>query len=231
MHNGRRGATRALTLMGNLLFLNIMSNSNTYVVVGIGTDVGKTMVCATLVAGLEADYWKPVQAGTTPKTDSQRVAALTGAAPGRIHPEAYCLQAPESPHSAAAKEGVEIDTARLMQLPQTNRPLVIEGAGGIMVPLNEEALFLDVLRDWGLPVILVVRPYLGAINHSLLSIDALEARGIVPLGIVFCGEESPSAEQFILNYSGLDVLGRVPFFETEPTAAQLKATYDASFQL
>ncbi|MBX3101965.1 MAG: dethiobiotin synthase [Bacteroidetes bacterium] len=208
-----------------------MSDSPKYVVAGIGTDVGKTMVSAVLVTGMEADYWKPVQAGTTPQTDSARIAALTGVPASRIHPEAYLLKAPESPHAAAAKEGLEIEAARLYALPQTTRPLIIEGAGGLMVPLNEEVLYLDILREWRLPVILVARLYLGAINHSLLSIDALETRGIEPLGIVFCGEQAPDMEQFILNYSGLDKIGHVPLFDSDPTPEQLKEVFDRHFNL
>ncbi|MFN7707643.1 MAG: dethiobiotin synthase [Sphingobacteriia bacterium] len=180
------------------------------VVAGIGTDVGKTVVSAALVRGLGASYWKPVQAGTEPMTDSQRVAAWAGCAPGRILPEAYCLQAPESPHSSAEKEGIRLDTGRLKLPADLAGPLVIEGAGGLMVPLNEESVYLDVIVQWQQPVVLVASLYLGAINHSLLSVEVLKIRNVPVLGILFTGPASASMESYILQYSGYRPLGRVP---------------------
>jgi dethiobiotin synthetase len=179
------------------------------VVVGSGTDVGKTIVSATLVAGLGAHYWKPIQAGTTPQTDSERVQQLLGLPPQRIVPEAYRLLSPESPHSAAAKEGIVI-AADKIQVPDIEGHLVIEGAGGLMVPLNHSTLYIDLLHQWQIPVVLVCSLYLGAINHTLLSLHALKSHNIPTLGLIFSGQGSPSMEEAILRHSGVPLIGRVP---------------------
>ncbi|MEM6271905.1 MAG: dethiobiotin synthase [Bacteroidota bacterium] len=180
-----------------------------FVVVGIDTDAGKTVVAALLCLGLEADYWKPVQAGREPMTDTGRVREITGLPEDHFHPEAYCLAWPASPHAAAAQEGIRIAAEKIV-LPVTPRKLVIEGAGGLMVPLREDYMYLDLLAEWKLPVVLVVRTYLGSINHSLLSIAALRRNAIPILGLVFNEGGRPESEGVIERYSGIEVLGGVP---------------------
>ena len=154
-----------------------------FVVTGTDTDIGKTVFAAGLTGHLGAHYWKPVQAGLDEETDSQTVARLSGRP---TLPEAYKLRLPASPHLSAEAEGLVIDPARLA--PPPVRPLIIEGAGGLMVPLNRQTLFLQVIAAWGLPVILCARTALGTINHSLLSLMALRQAGARVHGIVFIGD-------------------------------------------
>ncbi len=178
------------------------------VVTGTDTGIGKTVVAAGLVAALGGRYWKPVQAGLAESTDSETVAAL---APGAlIHAEAYRLTTPCSPHHAAALDGVTIDPARLA-LPEGAAPLVVEGAGGVLVPLREDLLFADVMAGWGLPVVLVARTSLGTINHTLLSIEALRARGVTLAGVAFVGDANTESERVICAISGVTRLGRLPW--------------------
>lgn len=181
------------------------------VVTGTDTDVGKTVFAAALVQALNASYWKPVQAGTDDdgSTDSTRVARLAGLQPDRILPEAYCLKTPCSPHLAAEIDGVAIDRARL-ELPQVGGPLVVEGAGGVLVPVTRQLLYADLFAAWGLPVVLVARTTLGTINHSLLSVGALRARGIPILGIAFVGEAVEDSEATICEIGKVRRLGRLP---------------------
>jgi dethiobiotin synthetase len=181
-----------------------------YVVTGIGTDVGKTVVSAIVCKMLDADYWKPVQTGLREGSDAQTVGELIGT--DRIHPSAYALHEPLSPHAAAELEGIEIHSSGL-RIPTTNRPLVIEGAGGVHVPLNDRHTFLDLLQVWDVPVIVVSRNYLGSINHTLLTIELLQQRGIPVAGVVFNGAPTPSSERIILSYTKLPLLGRVPQLE------------------
>lgn len=183
--------------------------SRSFVVTGTDTDVGKTVVAAGLVAALDADYWKPVQAGLVGGTDSETVAALVNVGPDRILPEAYRLQSPCSPHEAARVDGVTIERSRL-SLPSSERRLIVEGAGGAMVPISETELMLDLFADWALPVILVARTALGTINHSLLSIAALGSRDLEIAGILFVGEENSASEAAITSFGGVVHLGRLP---------------------
>src|SRR6185369_3902867 len=159
-----------------------------YVVTGTDTDVGKTVFAAALAGHLGARYWKPVQAGTMGGTDSLSVADLSG---GRaaVLPEAYVLKTPCSPHEAARIDGATIDPA-LLALPAGDGPLVVEGAGGVLVPFREDLLAADLFALWGLPVILVARTALGTISHSLMSIEALRARGLTVHGVAFIGEQN-----------------------------------------
>lgn len=182
--------------------------SGVLVVTGTDTDVGKTVVAAGIAAALGAAYWKPVQAGTEPGTDSGTVARL---GVGAVLPEAYRLALPASPHLAAETEGVEIDLARLA-LPDAPRPLVVEGAGGVMVPIRRDPpwLYLDQFAAWDAPVLLVARTTLGTINHSLLSIAALHARGVAVAGIVFSGDPHPDNERTIPALGGVRCFGRLP---------------------
>ena len=169
--------------------------SRRFIVSGTDTGVGKTVVAAGLAAALGARYWKPVQSGLEDATDSEEVARLTG---GQVEilPEAYRLVTPCSPHEAARIDGVTIRTEALA-LPEGEGPLVVEGAGGLLVPLTDSLLTIDQFARWGLPVVLVARTALGTINHSLLSLEALAARRIRCAGVIFSGEANPASEQAI----------------------------------
>lgn len=154
---------------------------------GIGTDVGKTVVSAILVQALQADYWKPVQAGSLNFTDTDFVKSLVSNTATAFHKEQYALQTASSPHYAAKQEGVCIDVAAFI-FPSTDNRLIVEGAGGLMVPLNEDHTVIDFIKHYELPVFLVANNYLGSINHTLLSIAALKQRNIPLLGIIFNGD-------------------------------------------
>ncbi|AKD03831.1 dethiobiotin synthase [Pontibacter korlensis] len=173
-----------------------------YFVTGIGTDVGKTVAAAILTEALQADYWKPVQAGGLDFTDTDTVKSLVSNEHSVFHPEAYRLKMAASPHKAAAAEGVEIDVKGL-RLPETQNNLIVEGAGGLMVPLNKRYLVLDLVQQLGLEVVLVSRNYLGSINHTLLTAEVLRYRKIPVAGIIFNGEENTTSEDFIVKYTGL----------------------------
>lgn len=179
------------------------------VVTGTDTGIGKTVFSAALAGALGAVYWKPVQAGLEEETDLQTVTRLSGLPPQQILPEAYRLRMPASPHLAAELDGVIIEPRSLL-LPQTDRPLVIEGAGGLMVPLTREVTYLDVIAMWRVPVVLCARTTLGTINHSLLSIAALRARGLAILGVAFIGDENAESERIIADMGGVRRLGRLP---------------------
>jgi dethiobiotin synthetase len=197
------------------------------VVTGTDTDIGKTIVAAGLVAALGGRYWKPVQAGLADATDSETVAALV---PGAlIHAEGYRLATPCSPHQAAMIDGVSIDLARLV-LPEGDALLVVEGAGGVLVPLRADLLFADVMAAWGLPVVLVARTQLGTINHTLLSIEALRTRGLVVAGIAFVGDGNAETERVICAISGATRLGRLPWLAPLDVAS-LRAAMTEHFDL
>lgn len=201
--------------------------ARTFVIVGTDTGVGKTIFSAALVGALGACYWKPVQSGLEEETDSQTVARLNDGA--RILPEAWRLKLPASPHISARAEGVEIDPARLAP-PQMDGPLVIETAGGVMVPLTDDTLTIDVLARWRLPVILVARTALGTINHSLLTLEALRRRDIPIHGVAFVGDAQDAPQQTIVRLGGVKALGRLPLLS--PLSAQnLRAAFDAGFSL
>ena len=199
------------------------------VVTGTDTGIGKTIFSAGLAGFLGASYWKPVQSGLEEETDAQLVARLAGLAADRIVPERYRLRTPASPHQSAAIDGVRIDPAAL-DVPDTgDRPLVIEGAGGLMVPLNGDTLFIDMFAWWRLPVVLCARTALGTINHSLLSVEALRKRNIDVLGIAFIGESNPESERAICEIGQVRRLGRLPWLS--PLAADtLQAAFNASFR-
>ncbi len=178
------------------------------IVTGTDTGIGKTVFSAALTHALGAFYWKPVQAGLDEATDAESVARFGSVPPEHILPEAYRLKLPASPHLSAESEGVEIDPRRLALPPQ--RPLVVEGAGGLMVPLTRDLLTIDLFARWGLPVVLCARTTLGTINHTLLSLEALKARGIPVKGIAFIGAEMRDSQDVIAAFSGVKVLGRLP---------------------
>lgn len=193
-----------------------------FVVSGTDTDIGKTIFCAGLCGFLGMPYWKPVQSGLDAQTDGDVVAALAGVT---ILPEAYRLKRPLSPHQSAAEEGVTIDTLSLM--PPAG-DAVIEGAGGVMVPLRDDTLYIDVFARWKLPVILVARTRLGTINHSLLSLEALRARDIPVHGIAFVGDANDENERIICAKGGVKRLGRLPLIDPL-TPENLKTAFAAAF--
>lgn len=199
------------------------------VVTGTDTGVGKTVFAAALAGALGAHYWKPVQAGDEDGTDSALVARLSGLPASSIIPEAYRLATPCSPHRAAEIDGVTIDPARLA-LPQIAGPLVVEGAGGVLVPVTRELVFADLFARWAAPTVLVARTSLGTINHSLLSIEALRARGVAILGMAFVGEGNADSEGIIADLGRVKRLGRLPHLaELSPTA--LAETFRAHFRV
>ena len=176
-----------------------------FIIAGIGTEIGKTVVSAILTAGLKADYWKPVQSGDIETGDAYWIRKWVPSA--TIHPSTYALTQPLSPHSAAEIDGITIELEKF-KVP-TDQTLIIELAGGIMVPLNDHETNLDLIKQLNLPVILVSKKYLGSINHTLLSYEILKQRGVQMAGIVFNGPENTSGEKFILNHTGLPLVLRV----------------------
>ena len=180
-----------------------------FFVTGTDTDVGKTVVAAWLVARLGASYWKPVQAGTDPETDSAIVRRLAGVAQDRILPEAYILPEPLAPHESARRAGLAIDMAKLVP-PACDRPLVVEGAGGLMVPLNDHSYVIDLARELDLPLILVARSTLGTINHTLLSLEAIGRRGLPLAGVVMNGPETPHNRAAIERYGRVEIIAEIP---------------------
>lgn len=192
------------------------------IITGTDTGIGKTVFAAGLTAALGASYWKPVQSGLDGPTDSETVLALSGAT---VLPEAYRLNMPASPHLSAEAMGIEIDLSRLA-LPQTKGPLVVEGAGGIMVPLNRRSVFLDLFKQWQAPVILVARTALGTINHTSLSLMALRGAGCTIAGLAFVGDPEPEVEQTIAEMCNVRHLGRLPHVDVL-TRQTLSAAFEA----
>ena len=183
-----------------------------FIVSGTDTGIGKTIFAAGLTGWLGGQYWKPVQAGMDEETDVEVVARLSGRPLCAIIPEVYRLVTPCSPHQAAQIDGVVIDPSRLT-LPNENGPLVVEGAGGVLVPLTPTLLYADMFARWQLPVILVARTSLGTINHSLLSLEALRVRQIAVHGIVFVGDENKVTENTICEIGCARHLGRLPILD------------------
>lgn len=187
-------------------------------VTGTDTGVGKTLVSAWLTAKWQADYWKPIQSGTVEGTDYDAVARL---APGAvIHPPAIQLRAPLSPHEAARRERIRIDLSAIV-LPATNNALVVEGAGGVLVPINETALMVDLIARLGLPVLVVARSGLGTINHTLMTLDVLRRRRLPVLGVVMNGQINPANRQAIEHFGAVPVLA-----ELQPLLAVTAAVID-----
>lgn len=204
----------------------------TLIVTGTDTSVGKTVVSAMLTLCLGGIYWKPVQAGTEDGTDRQRVAAMTGLGPESFRSEAYVLKNPLSPHRAAELDGVTIAESAL-GLPEgipDGRTLIVEGAGGALVPVNRGLLYADVFAHWGAPAILCARTSLGTINHSLLSLEALRARNIPVLGIVFVGDANEDSETTIAEMGNVKRLGRLPML-SHLNAESLRAAFAENFAL
>ncbi len=200
-----------------------------FIVTGTGTGVGKTVFSAALAGALGASYWKPVQAGLEGETDSEAVRRLSGLGQDRIVPEAYRLELPASPHIAAAREGISIDASRLA-IPRRAGSLVIEGAGGLMVPLSPDLLQIDLFASWGVPVILCALTSLGTINHTLLSLEALAKRSVKLLGVVFIGERDEEVETTILVLGKARRLGGLPVLDPL-NAGTLSHAFRANFRL
>lgn len=175
---------------------------------GIGTEVGKTVASAILVEAFKANYWKPVQCGDLENSDSMKVKKWISNPLTRIYPERFRLKAPMSPHAAADLEKISIEI-KDFHLPESSSPLLVEGAGGLMVPLNEKHCMIDLIDHLNLPVILVSQHYLGSINHTILSVNALKNRKIRLLGILFNGYPKASTESVIVAHTGVKILGRI----------------------
>ncbi len=178
-----------------------------YFITGIGTDVGKTVVSAIVVEALHADYWKPIQAGELHHTDRHSVEELISNSRTVLHRHSYALKTPMSPHAAADIDGVKIVLGNIKE-PKTDNNLVIEGAGGLLVPINETQTILDLIKE-DYKVIVVSRHYLGSINHTLLTLDHLKSKGIKVAGIVFNGKEHPTTEEIILKMAKVHKIGRI----------------------
>ncbi len=184
-------------------------------ITGISTDVGKTIASAIIVEALQADYWKPIQAGDLNHSDTHKVQSLVSNSQSHFHSNSYALQTPASPHLAASIDGITIALNQIQE-PKTNNHLVVEGAGGILVPLNETQSVVDLIQP-DYKVIVVSRHYLGSINHTLLTIEALQNRQIQVAGIIFSGDENTSSESIILSRTAVPFLGRIaqePYFDT-----------------
>lgn len=188
-------------------------------ITGIGTDVGKTIASAIVTEALEADYWKPIQAGDLEHSDTHKVKGYCSNKQTRFHQNAYALNTPASPHWAAAIDGITIDLNQISE-PITTNHLVIEGAGGVLVPLNEKDCVIDLIRS-DYKVIVVSRHYLGSINHTLLTIEALRSRNVNIGGIIFSGDENIATEDIILNKAKVKCIGRIddePYFDANVIA-------------
>lgn len=184
-----------------------------FFITGTDTGVGKTLVSAWLLTHIEATYWKPVQAGTEPSTDCATVQRLAELPVGRILPEAYLLPEPMAPHEAARRAGVTLDMKKL-QLPACDGLVVVEGAGGLMVPITDKAFMIDLAAELDLPIVLVARSTLGTINHTLLSIEAIRRRGLPLVGVVISGPETPHNRAAIECYGQVEVIAEIPWLET-----------------
>ena len=195
-----------------------------FVVTGTDTGIGKTVFSAALAGALGLPYWKPIQSGLEEETDSETVARLAGV---RVHPEAWRLVTPASPHLAAEIDGVTIDADALVPPPGD---LLIEGAGGALVPVARTLLYADLFARWQIPVIVCARTALGTINHSLLTIEALKARHVPIHGIAFVGEAAPDSEAIIAALSGAKRLGRLPHLDPL-TPEALAAAFAANFNI
>lgn len=188
-------------------------------VTGIGTDVGKTIASAIITEALQADYWKPIQAGDIDNSDSHKVEKYLSNIQSKIHQNSYLLQTPASPHLAAQLDGIVINLKTIKE-PKTTNHLVVEGAGGILVPLNDTETIADLIQS-DYKVIVVSRHYLGSINHTLLTIEAIKNRKITIAGIIFNGDENQATESIILSKTGIKMIGRIndePYFDANVVA-------------
>jgi dethiobiotin synthetase len=183
-------------------------------ITGIGTDVGKTITSAIVTQALESDYWKPIQAGDLDNSDSHKIQRYISNDKTIIHENSYKLNTPASPHLAAAIDGITIDLKKIVE-PKTKNHLIIEGAGGLLVPLNDNDTIIDLIKP-DYKIILVSRHYLGSINHTLLSFEALKSRNLNIAGIIFSGDENKATEEIILKKTKAKFIGRIdnePYFD------------------
>lgn len=183
-------------------------------ITGIGTDVGKTIASSILVEALEADYWKPIQAGDLDNSDTNKVEKYVSNSTTTFHKNAYALRTPASPHYAAEIDGITIDVKKIIEPTITNH-LVIEGAGGILVPINSTDCVVDLIQP-DYKVIVVSRHYLGSINHTLMTIEILKSRKLNVAGIIFSGDENKATENIILEKTNVPMIGRMdnePYFD------------------
>ncbi|WP_233898493.1 dethiobiotin synthase [Tenacibaculum piscium] len=186
----------------------------TYFITGISTEVGKTVASAIFTEALEADYWKPIQAGELDDSDSHKIKKFISNKKTIIHPNSYALKTPMSPHSAAEIENITIDLAKIIEPKTDNKNLIIEGAGGIFVPLNNTDTILDIIKP-DYKVIVVSRHYLGSINHTLLTVNLLKQKGF-DVSIIFSGDKHKTTEEIIKKMTGIPVIGRIdeePYFD------------------
>jgi dethiobiotin synthetase len=183
-------------------------------ITGISTEVGKTVASAIVTEALKADYWKPIQAGELDNCDTKKVEKLISNQQSKFHPNSYALQTPMSPHAAAEIDGITIELSEIKE-PNTKNNLVIEGAGGLLVPLNNSQTILDIIKlDY--KILVVSRHYLGSINHTLLTIKLLQEKGF-DVSIIFSGEEHKTTEDIIKKMTNVSVIGRIeeePYFDT-----------------
>ena len=200
-----------------------MSYSNSIAILGIHTGIGKTIASAVIAEAINADYWKPVQAGIEER-DITTVQNLLSDGANRVHKEAVVLTQPMSPHAAAAIDGVAIDYTKFVW-PKTDKTLLIETAGGILSPMGENSTMADFVQYYQLPAILISQNYLGSINHTLLSIEVMKSRGIPLLGIVMNGNENESSEAFITAYGKTPIIARIPHFDIIDSAAVKQYAY------
>jgi dethiobiotin synthetase len=182
------------------------------VITGTDTGIGKTVFSAAVTDALGACYWKPIQSGLDEETDSETVLRLSRIPSQRILPEAWRLKTPVSPHLSAELDEVALDPDAL-QPPETNLPLIIEGAGGLLVPLTRHKTFADVFARWQIPVVLCARTGLGTFNHTLLSLEAMRQRRIPVLGVAFIGDTHPDTQRIIEEMGNVRILGRLPRLE------------------
>ena len=200
-----------------------------FVITGTDTNVGKTIFSAALAHALSAHYWKPIQSGLCGETDSETVIRLGGIPKARILPEIWKFNTPVSPHLAAKLDQVTLDLEQLT-LPSIHSPLIIEGAGGLLVPLTSNVVFADIFAKWQVPVILCARTELGTINHTLLSIEAMRKRAIPIFGVVFIGNEQLDTQNTIAELGSINVLGRVPWCNPL-SSANLHQSFQENFSV
>lgn len=196
--------------------------SQMYFITGIGTGIGKTITSAVIVEKLKADYWKPIQSGDLDQSDSLAIDNLITNEQTIIHSEVYRLNHPLSPHLSAKMDGIAIELNKFT-IPETENDLVIEGAGGLMVPLNTKELILDLIKYLNVEVIVVSQNYLGSINHTLLTLNTLKQHQIPIKGIIFNGVENLESQSYILNYTGVKLLGNIPLFDNISKSEIIKA--------
>ncbi|WP_346881915.1 dethiobiotin synthase [uncultured Algibacter sp.] len=187
--------------------------NKTYFITGISTDVGKTIISSIITEALEADYWKPIQAGDLDNCDTKKVEKLVSNTKSKFHPNAYALNTPMSPHASAEIDNIKIDLKKI-KTPETTNHLVIEGAGGLLVPLNDTETILNIIKP-SYHVIVVSRHYLGSINHTLLTVNLLKEKGF-NVSIIFSGNEHKTTEDIIIKMTNVPVIGRIthePYFD------------------